>query len=115
MGATDDVSKPSAAASGWGDLSRRAFLLRGTVAAAAVGVAGSVPGLSGLLAGSAAEAPALETGASEAEVEAGGLSQPLLAQVKDLSTGEISLFHGEQEVVIRNPAIARSLFSAVRH
>jgi hypothetical protein len=115
MGATDDVSEPAAAGRGWGDLSRRAFLLRGTVAAAAVGVAGSVPGLSGLLAGSASEAPALETGAGEAEVEAGTLSQPLVAQVKDLNTGEISLFHGEQEIVIRNPAMARSLFAATRH
>ena len=112
---TDNVGEPPSAGRGWGDLSRRAFLLRSTVAAAAVGVAGSVPGLSGLLAGTASEAPAVETGATEAEAEAGALAQPLLAQVKDLSTGEISLFHGEQEVVIRNPAIARSLFSAVRH
>jgi hypothetical protein len=115
MGATDDVSEPSSAGHGWGDLSRRAFLLRGTVAAAAAGMVGSVPGFSALLAGSASEAPALETGAGEAEVEAGGLAEPLVAQVKDLNTGEISLFHGEQEIVIRNPAMARSLFAAARH
>ena len=41
-------------------------------------------------------------------------AQPLLAHVKDLSTGEISLFQGEREVVIRDPALARRLFSAAR-
>ena len=115
MDPADRNDLPAQNGRGWGDLSRRAFLRRGTLAAAAVGVVGSVPGLSGLLAGGAAEAPAVETGASEAEADVGALTQPLLAHVKDLSTGEISLFQGEQEIVIRNPAIARSLFTAARH
>jgi hypothetical protein len=34
--------------------------------------------------------------------------------VKDLGSGEISLFQGEQETVVRNPALARQLFTAVR-
>jgi hypothetical protein len=100
-------------ADGWrGSLSRRNFLRRGTFTAAAVAVAGSVPGLSGLIAGTAAEAPAVETGVANVEGEAGILSEPLVAQVKDLSTGEISLFQGEREVVVRSPALARSLMSA---
>jgi hypothetical protein len=112
-GAEDDRElRPSG--SGWSALSRRAFLRRGTVTAAAVGVVASVPGLSSLLIGGTAEAPALETGAGEVEADAGGLSEPLLAQVKDLHTGEISLLQGEREVVIRNPAVARSLYTAAR-
>jgi hypothetical protein len=100
---------------GWlSGLSRRSFLRSGTIAAAAVGVVGSVPGLSGLLAGSAAEAPAVESAATQSETDLGSLSQPLLAHVKDLDTGEISLFHGESEVVVRDPALARRLFSAAR-
>ena len=95
-------------------LSRRAFLRKGTVAAAAVGVAGTVlPGLSGLLASGASEAPAVEPAASEVEGDAGALTQPLVAHVKDLGTGEISLFQGEREVVLRDPALARRLLSAV--
>jgi hypothetical protein len=114
MGPTgqDAESQP---ASGWfRDLSRRTFLRRGTVAAAALGVVSSVPGLSGLLAGSASEAPAVESGAAQAEGSVGNLAEPLLAHVKDVNTGEISLFHGETEVVVRDPALARRLMSAAR-
>jgi hypothetical protein len=82
--------------------------------AAAVGVAGSVPGLSSLLVSGSSEAPAVAPGASEVESDAGALTQPLVAQVKDLGTGEISLFQGEQEVVVRDPALARRLFAAAR-
>jgi hypothetical protein len=107
-----DADQPSG---GWREgFSRRTFLRRGTLAAAAVGVVGSVPGLSGLLLGGAAEAPAAESAATEAEGDVGPMTEPLLAHVKDLGTGEISLFQGERETVIRSPALARQLLSAVR-
>ena len=61
-----------------------------------------------------AEAPAAESAAREAEGDVAPLAQPLLAHVKDLGSGEISLFQGEQETVVRNPALARQLFTAVR-
>ncbi len=100
---------------GWrGSLSRRTFLRRGTFTAATVAAVSSVPGLSGLLASTASDTPAVETGADDVEDEGGVLSEPLVAQVKDIKTGEISLFQGEREVVVRSPALARSLFSAVR-
>jgi hypothetical protein len=114
MGHTEHDSQSQSAGDWLSDVSRRTFLRRGTVAAAAIGLVGSVPGLSGLLAGSASEAPAVESGATQAEAEAGNLAQPLLAHVKDLNTGEISLFHGETEVVVRDPALARRLMSAAR-
>ena len=100
---------------GWrSGLSRRNFLRRGTFTAAAVAVAGSVPGLSTLVAGTAADAPAVDTGVSDAADDSGALTEPLVAQVKDPSTGEISLFQGEREVVVHSPALARSLISAAR-
>jgi hypothetical protein len=114
MGGAEDDREMRPLGSGWGALSRRTFLRRGTMTAAAVGVITTVPGLSSLLIGGSAEAPALETGAGEAEADAGALTEPLLAQVKDLHTGEISLLQGEREVVIRNPAVARSLYAAAR-
>ncbi len=108
-----DESAPQA--DGWrGSLSRRTFLRRGTFTAATVAVVGSVPGLSGLIAGTASDAPAVDTGATDVEDDAGALSEPLVAHVKDVKTGEISLFQGEREVVVRSPALARSLLSAAR-
>jgi hypothetical protein len=111
----DPRDEPVEKSGGWRDgLSRRSFLRRGTFTAATVAVASSVPGLSTLVASTAADAPAVETGVSDAEMDSGVLSEPLVAHVKDLGTGEISLFQGEREVVVRSPALARSLMSAAR-
>ena len=95
-------------------LSRRNFLRRGTFTAAAVAVASSVPGISTLVATTSADAPAVDTGVSEAADDSGALTEPLVAQLKYLGTGEISLFQGEREVVVHSPALARSLMSAAR-
>lgn len=100
---------------GWrGGLSRRNFLRRGTFTAAAVAVASSVPGISTLVATTTADAPAVDTGVSDAADDGGALTEPLVAQVKDPTTGEISLFQGEREVVVHSPALARSLIAAAR-
>ena len=109
----DDEAAPTSGARRAG-LSRRNFLRRGTFTAAAVAVAGSVPGISTLVATTTADAPALDAGVSDAGDDAGALTEPLVAQLKDLGTGEISLFQGEREVVVHSPALARSLMSAAR-
>ncbi|MGO9661410.1 MAG: hypothetical protein ACLQVK_10745 [Acidimicrobiales bacterium] len=97
----------------WEGMSRRAFLLRSTVATAAVGAAAAVPGLGGLLTAGASDVPAVEPEATEVGEDAGVLAEPILAHVRDLGTGEITLFQGEQEFVVRNPALARQLFSVL--
>jgi hypothetical protein len=94
-------------------ISRRAFLRRSSLTAA-VGAAGALPVLSGILSTGASEAPAAETTAGEAGAELGEISEPVIAQIRSLDTGEISVFSGEREVVLRDPALARQLFSAVR-
>jgi hypothetical protein len=99
---------------GTGGISRRTFIHRGTLTAAAVGVVTSVPGWSGLLTSGVAAAPAAEDDAAEVDGEAGAVAPPLFAHIKDLSTGEISVFQGEREVVIRDAAVANRLFSAAR-
>jgi hypothetical protein len=102
-------------AGGWlGDLSRRAFLRRGALTAAAVGVAGSVPGMSGLLAGASSQAPAIAADTTEAETEVAPLTEPLVIHVTNASTGEISLYRGAQQIVVRDPALVRRLLSASR-
>ena len=103
---------------GWrGIHSRRIFLRRGTVTAAAVAFVGTFPGLSGLASTAVAEAPAAEPEAAAITGDAGAasLAQPLLAHVKDLGTGEISLFQGEREVILHDPALARRLLSTIQH
>ena len=112
---TDSPDTPEPlVASDSGGLSRRRFLHHGSLTAAAIAAVGTVPGLSGLLAGTASEAPAVDDGVTGAEGDAGALSEPLVAHVKDVSTGEISLFQGEREITVRSPALARSLMSAAR-
>ncbi len=114
MGTTEHDDGPQSSGTWLGNVSRRTFIQRGTLTAAAVGVVSSVPGLSGLLASGASEAPAAEADATEFEAGSGSIAEPLVAHVKDLSTGEISLYQGERQVLIRDPALAGRLFSAAK-
>ena len=95
-------------------VSRRAFLGRGSLAVAAAGVLSTVPGLSGLLGAAETEGPAADASVAGADAGAANLSEPLVAHVRDLSTGEISVFNGTQEVVVRNPQLANQLARAAR-
>ncbi len=95
-------------------VSRRTFLGRGSLAVAAAGVLSTVPGLSGLLGAAETEAPAADASVVGADAGAANLSEPLVAHVRDLSTGEISLFNGTQEVIVRNPQLANQLARAAR-
>jgi hypothetical protein len=110
MSSTEPVPSP---VHWWEGMSRRAFLARSTIATAAVGAAASMPGLGGLLTAGASDIPAVEPEANDVSEDAGTLTGPLLAHVSDLTTGEITLFQGEQEFVVRDPALARQLFSAL--
>ena len=95
-------------------VSRRTFLGRGSMAVAAAGVLSSVPGLSGLLSAGETEAPAADASVAGADAGAVDLSEPLVAHVRDFSTGEISLFNGTSEVIVRNPQLANQLARAAR-
>lgn len=93
-------------------VTRRAFLRGTTLTAAAVGVAGGVPGLSGILAAGSADEPAVQEGAAGVETDIAGIGSPVIAHIRDISTGEISVFQGEREVIIRDSSLARRLASA---
>jgi hypothetical protein len=93
-------------------LNRRSFLVRGGVTAATAGIMASVPG-SALLGAFEADAPAVDNEVAPAtDAEVANMTDPVIAHVKDLSTGEISIYSGEQEVVLRNPGLAAQLFRA---
>ena len=95
-------------------VTRRTFLGRGSMAVAAAGVLSSVPGLSSLLSAGEAEAPAADASIAGADAGGADLAEPLVAHVRDLSTGEISLFNGTREVIVRNPQLASQLARAAR-
>ena len=89
-------------------VSRRAFLQRGALGAAAVGAAASIPGLPALLQGLEGDAPAATGAVTEGESAVG----PIVAHVTDASTGEVSLYVGEREVAYRDPVLVRHLLRA---
>ena len=98
-----------------GHLSRRSFLTKGSLAAATAGLLASAPAtaLPGLLAGAGAEADTAL--AEEGAAELGGeLEGTVVAHVRDLTTGEISIYSGTQETVIRDPGMAARLARAAR-
>jgi hypothetical protein len=108
-------------------INRRTFLTRGSLTVAAAGVLASVPAavLPGVLAGTASEAPALpslvggaasELPAVEADLAelAGGADGPLVAHVRDAATGEIGLYSGTREVILRDPELAGRLLRAAK-
>jgi hypothetical protein len=92
-------------------LSRRMFLKRGSVAVAMAGVATSMPLLSEVVTGP----PGTEAATTASEVPEGfQAAEALVAHVKDVGTGEINLFVGERQIVLKDPGLARAIFRATR-
>jgi hypothetical protein len=94
--------------------SRRSFLRNGTLGAAAVGVLGSMPGLSGLLGAASAETPAISEGAEDAQTALPEISGPIVAHVTDVSAGDVSLYIAERQVSYRDPILVQHLLRAAR-
>jgi hypothetical protein len=90
---------------------RRVFLTRGSIAVAAAGVVSATPGLASSLVVAEEEAPEVE---SVLEGDAAVMTEPLVAHVRDLATGEIGLFSGTDEIVFHDPNLAARLFNATR-
>ena len=83
-------------------VSRRRFLTHGSIGVALAGALAAVPGLGAVL-----KAPAtVPAGASMAE--------PLIAHVRDLKSGEISLMVGTKHVIQRDADLAARLYDAAR-
>ena len=92
-------------------LDRRMFLTRGSMAVAAAGMVAAVPGIADGLVATESEAPAAVS-AVEGEVPA--MTEPIVAHVRDLASGEIGIFSGVNEVVFHDPDLAVRLFHASR-
>ena len=87
-------------------LSRRGFFKQTSATAATFGVLAALPTMA-----VATEAPAE---APAAEVAVTDLTEPLMAHVSDLASGEISVLMGTREVVFRDPQLVMRLLQAVR-
>jgi hypothetical protein len=99
-------------------VSRRLFLVRSSLAAAAAGAAASIPGLVNVLGDADGAAPTVDAGTADTQTAVSDMasvdSQPLIAHVRDVQTGEIGIFSGGSEVVIRDPQLANRLLGASR-
>jgi hypothetical protein len=86
------------------DLDRRTFLMRTSLAAAAAGMAAAVPLGTSVLAA---------RGATAAEPESPvDMPDPVVAHVRDATTGEIALYVGDREVTVRDRRLASQLVKA---
>jgi hypothetical protein len=90
-----------------GSIDRRRFLLTSGAAVAAAGVASAVP---------LNAADALTKGrVKHATVPADAtLDEPVVAHLRNLRTGEVALFKGHQEVLVKDKHLAALLFNATR-
>ena len=94
------------------EISRRRFLGRGSLTmAAATAVAATPAGVLPALMTASEDAPLTE---DEIATVAGTGEGAVVAHVKDLAAGEISVFSGTREVVIRDPTVAAKLARAVK-
>jgi hypothetical protein len=87
------------------NVSRRSFISRSSLALLVAGAASVLPGLSAVF---KSTAPA----ATAASVPMTG--EPLVAHVRNVTSGEIALMVGTQKVVVRDVNLASSLYQAAR-
>jgi anaerobic selenocysteine-containing dehydrogenase len=88
--------------------SRRQFLKRSSAVAAAAGVAAAVPA-------SAAKALSSSTKKSDRDPELPDhpeVDVPVVAHVRDVRKGHVTLYTGEREVTIKNRRLAAALYHA---
>ena len=97
------------------NVSRRGLLRNGSLAVVGVGLVAAVPaGLAPKAPGASAAERSPATAPHSAALPAGAsLDGPLVAHVKDLSTGEIGVYMGTSEVTFRDPHLAAKLYRTV--
>ena len=84
-------------------MKRRDFLKSGSVALTAVGLASAVPGGAMALSSLGEDAPEVDTSAAATSDAVGPMSEPIVARVNDLASGEMQLFFGTQELTYKDP------------
>lgn len=99
------------------EVSRRVFLKGGSAVVVAAGAISAIPGLPGVI-GLVDTQGASDVGGAEAAVTdsevSGAMSEPVIAHLRDLATGEIGLFSGTNEITVLDPRLAASILRAMR-
>ena len=91
------------------NVSRRGLLRNGSIAVVGAGLVGLAPKAPDASAADRSPATATQSAALPAGAS---LEGPLVAHVKDLSTGEIGVYMGTSEVTFRDPHLAAKLYRA---
>jgi hypothetical protein len=99
------------------EVSRRTFLKSGSAAMGAVGAISAIPGLPALAGALETQGPADGGAADVAATDidttvTGTQTEPLVAHVRDLATGEIGFFSGTREITVLDPQLAARLIRA---
>ena len=93
-------------------VSRRGFIVKTSASMATIGMFAAVPAMA-----VESELPAVTTPvaatAPELSAAAAAMTEPLIAHVSNLATGEISLLVGTQEIVYRDPELVQRLLRAI--
>jgi hypothetical protein len=87
------------------ELTRRRFLGKTTAGAAILGTLVTLPGLATI------ESP--DFAEMEDSLSTTVLNGPLIAHIRDLASGEISLMIGTQEITYRDPELVGRLLKAI--
>jgi len=99
------------------EFSRRVFLKSSTAAIVAAGAIAAVPGLPAVESLAESQGPADAGATSSALSDAESLaasSEPIVAHIRDLATGEIGLFSGTGEITVHDPQLVASILRAMR-
>jgi hypothetical protein len=96
------------------EMNRRDFLRGSSMAVATAGLVAAFPVLPTVVNAFDTEAPAIDSSAAATASEAASMSEPIVARVTDLSTGEIQMFWGTQEITYNDPQVAARLFQATQ-
>jgi hypothetical protein len=104
-----------------GEISRRVFLKGSSAALVAAGTLSALPAAPAVLNALESQGPA-DAGAADAatteamtagEATAGSLTQPIIAHVQDLANGEIALYSGTSQFIVKDPQLAARLARAI--
>ena len=93
-------------------VSRRGFIVKTSASMATLGMFAAAPVLA-----VESELPAITTPATSVapalSTDAAAITEPVIAHVSNLATGEISLLVGTQEIVYRDPELVQRLLRAI--
>jgi hypothetical protein len=93
-------------------VSRRGFIAQTTASVATVGVLATMP-MMALETETPQAASVASAATSEIAPALATMSEPVIAHVSDIATGEISLMVGTQEIVYRDPELVQRLLRAI--